>query len=103
MRFPDAMRRGRKNGFSRGRAVCCWASRFRPIVADPAGETFFAHLTGRKRYHHCRGMRLIGSKSHAVVAQEDHHAHECNALIAIDESMVLRQTKSICRGKLGKL
>src|ERR1700733_6788389 len=48
-------------------------------------------------------MRLIGRKSNTILTQESHHAHKCDALITIDESVVLRQTESIYRGKLRQL
>ena len=47
-------------------------------------------------------VRLLGRKSHGVFAQECHHTHECDSLIAIDERMIPGQTEGIRCGEFGK-
>src|SRR5688572_27643483 len=66
-------------------------------------ETFLAYLSRSKRIKHLCGVRLIRPEHHIILSQKDDHGHKRDALVPIDECMILGEAKRICRRQLRKL
>src|SRR6185312_9828878 len=74
----------------------------RPIVPDPADEAFLADFTGGKSKNDRRCLRGIRGEHNAVPAQEHHHRHEGDTLVAVDEGVILSESKRIGGRQLGQ-
>src|SRR5690606_40769418 len=78
------------------------ASSFLKTVGDPAPKAFLSHLARGERHDDACRLRLIWYKSNPVLAQEGNHRDKGDALVTIDERMVLGEAERISRCKARK-
>src|SRR5207248_4831884 len=70
----------------------------RPIIPDPAGQVFLAHLASSKGQDHGRRLCFRYIKVDAVDTEESIERQQRSTLVAVGKRMIARDTEGIgCR------
>src|SRR5580658_9541182 len=73
------------------------------VPSNPPRQAVFIERPRRKREHRLDGVHRIGAQALAIQRQEQTNAQKRRALVAIDESMVLRDPEGVGRRQRGRI
>ena len=73
------------------------------MLPEPASEVWFIELAGGKRKDQSHNLLLRGLDAETVQAKKEIHGLERDALVPINEGMVVGKAKPVCRGERGEI
>src|SRR5262245_18167915 len=73
-------------------------SSLRPVISNPPRASLFVNLGGSDCLHHNHGLWFGDNEVNVVEPEEGDYRQKRDPLIAVNEGVIARESKAICRG-----